>query len=356
MPEFIYDAPWQRIVFGTGSVRRQLRSEIERLGAERVLAVTSPARQRISAGLLCSLSDLIADVFTGVRPHVPVVVAEMASDRARAARADAVLSIGGGSTTGTAKAIALDTGLPIIAVPTTYAGSEVTPVWGLTENGRKRTGSDPAALPRVVVYDPDLLGSMPESVAAASGFNALAHCVEAFWAPGRSASVAVIAEEGIHALGAGLRTLADARAEAAAPDLLYGAYLAGSAFATAGSGLHHKLCHVLGGTYDLPHAQTHAVVLPYVLAFNAPGAPEAVDRIGRALNSANPVAALRDLAKRLGIPLSLREIGLAETDLDEAAALVAAVVPADNPVPADRAALRALLAAAWSGTTTPEQS
>ncbi|RDI63170.1 maleylacetate reductase [Nocardia pseudobrasiliensis] len=354
MPEFTYDAPWQRIVFGTGSVRRQLRSEIERLGVERLLVLTSPARQRISAGLLCSLSDLVADVFTGVRPHIPVAVAEVAGDRARVARADAVLSLGGGSTTGTAKAVALATGLPIIAVPTTYAGSEVTPVWGLTENGHKRTGTDPAVLPRVVVYDPDLLRSMPESIAAASGFNAMAHCVEAFWAPGRGSSVSVIAEESVHALGAGLRTLAEAGADAAAPDLLYGAYLAGSAFATAGSGMHHKLCHVLGGAYDLPHAQTHAVMLPYVLAFNAPGAPEAVDRIGRALDSADPVAALCDLAKILGIPTNLREIGLAETDLDEAAALTAAVVPDDNPVPADRTALRALLAAAWSGAATPE--
>ncbi|MCM6777444.1 maleylacetate reductase [Nocardia sp. CDC159] len=355
MPEFTYDIPRQRIVFGPGAVRRQLRDEIESLRFTRLLAVTSPARQRISADLLCSLSDLITGTFTGVRPHVPVAVAEAARERARAAEADAILSIGGGSTVGTAKAIALTTGLPIIAVPTTYAGSEVTPVWGLTEHGHKRTGKHPAVLPRLVVYDPELLRSMPQSMAAASGFNALAHCVEAFWGPGRNGSVDVIAEEGIRALGAGLRALADGTGDAAAPDLLYGAYLAGSAFATAGSGLHHKLCHILGGTYDLPHAQTHAVVLPYVLALNAPGAPEAVHRIGRALHSADPVAALRDLAKRLRIPTSLCEIGLAAGDLDEAAALATAVVPDDNPVPADRTALRALLAAAWSGTAAPEQ-
>ncbi|MEG8184027.1 maleylacetate reductase [Nocardia terpenica] len=348
MQEFGYEALPGRIVFGPGVSRSRLPGEIERLGATRLLVVTSPDRQRHAADLLDALSDRIAAVFTGVRPHVPAEVARAARETAVAANADAVLSIGGGSTTGTAKAIARGTGLPIVAVPTTYAGSEVTPVWGMTEDGRKQTGTDPRVLPRVVVYDPDLVRSLPEKLAAASGSNAMAHCVEAFWAPGRNPISALAAEEGVRALGSGLRALADSAD--AAESLLYGAYLAGSAFAVAGSGLHHKICHVLGGAYDLPHAQTHAIVLPHVLAFNASGAPEAVARIGRALGGADPVAALRDLARRLGIPAGLRDLGVTSAQLDGVADRIAAVVPPDNPVPADATAVRALLAAAWSGT------
>jgi alcohol dehydrogenase class IV len=267
--------------------------------------------------------------------------------------ADAVLSVGGGSTTGTAKAIALTTGLPIIAVPTTYAGSEVTPVWGLTEEARKTTGVDHRVLPRTVIYDPELTVTLPADLSAASGLNALAHCVEAFWAPRRNPISSLAAEEGIRALAAGLPSVHATPGDLAArSDLLYGAYLAGSAFAVAGSGLHHKICHALGGAYNLPHAQTHAIVLPEVLAFNAPAAPDAARRIGRALrggSDGDPVGALRALSARLGIPRGLRELGLEEDQIDVVAALVEPAVPADNPRRADRAALREIIHAAWAG-------
>jgi maleylacetate reductase len=157
-----------------------------------------------------------------------------------------------------------------------------------------------------------------------------------------------VAEEGIRALGQGLpAVLDDPQGPAGRSDLLYGAYLAGSAFAVAGSGLHHKICHALGGAFDLPHAQTHAIVLPHVLAFNAPAAPEAARRIARALGRADAVAGLADLGERLGIPDGLREIGMRESQVDEAADLV--TVPPDNPRPVDRAALQALIHAAWAG-------
>ncbi|HEY2095422.1 MAG TPA: maleylacetate reductase [Pseudonocardia sp.] len=372
MQEFHYDALPGRVVFGAGVARRELRAEADRLGVNRVLLVAGESEEPLARELAAPLGERVVAVFTSVRPHVPIQVAEAARALATSVRADAVLSVGGGSTTGTAKAIALTTGLPIIAVPTTYAGSEVTPVWGLTESSasgtsigteeaRKTTGVDHRVLPRTVIYDPELTVTLPADLSAASGLNALAHCVEAFWAPRRNPISSLAAEEGIRALAAGLPSVHATPGDLAArSDLLYGAYLAGSAFAVAGSGLHHKICHALGGAYNLPHAQTHAIVLPEVLAFNAPAAPDAARRIGRALRGgpdtgcsdtgeADPVGALRALSARLGIPRGLRELGLEEDQIDVVAALVEPAVPADNPRRADRAALREIIHAAWAG-------
>jgi maleylacetate reductase len=362
--EFHYDALPGRVVFGAGAARRELRAEADRLGVNRVLLVATESEEPLARELAAPLGERVVAVFTSVRPHVPIHVAEAARALATSVRADAVLSVGGGSTTGTAKAVALTTGLPIIAVPTTYAGSEVTPVWGLTESSaggtrigtveaRKTTGVDHRVLPRTVVYDPELTVTLPADLSAASGLNALAHCVEAFWAPRRNPISSLAAEEGIRALAAGLPSVHATPGDLAArSDLLYGAYLAGSAFAVAGSGLHHKICHALGGAYNLPHAQTHAIVLPEVLAFNAPAAPDAARRIGRALRGGpdgDPVGALRALSARLGIPRGLRELGLEEDQIDVVAALVEPAVPADNPRRADRAALREIIHAAWAG-------
>jgi maleylacetate reductase len=218
-------------------------------------------------------------------------------------------------------------------------------VWGMTEDGRKTTGVDPAVLPRVVVYDPELTATLPRDLAVASGFNALAHAIEAFWAPRRNPVSTVVAQEAVARIGAGLRTGDGA-------ELLCGAWLAGSAFAVTGAGLHHKLCHVLGGTFGLPHARTHAVVLPHVLAFNAPGAPEAVGRIATALEVADGVSGLRALADAHGIPRGLRDLGLPEEAVDEVVALTEPAVPADNPVPVGGGALRRLVRAAWAGGDT----
>jgi alcohol dehydrogenase class IV len=348
--EFSYDALPGRVVFGAGSARTALASEVDRLGARRVLVVATVGEEPLARRLAEPLGDRVVAVFTAVRPHVPVSVAEAARALAGSVRADALLCVGGGSTTGTAKAVALTTNRPIVAVPTTYAGSEVTPVWGLTDGSRKTTGTDRRVLPRSVVYDPELTVSLPVELSTASGLNAMAHCVEAFWAPGRNPISALVAEEGIRALAAGLPdVVVNPTGVAARSDLLYGAYLAGSAFAVAGSGLHHKICHVLGGAYDLPHALTHAIVLPRVLAFNAPAAPEATRRIGRAMDTADPVTGLRELSTRVGIPAGLRDLGMTESQVDEAARLIYDVVPADNPRPVSHDTLRALIHAAWAG-------
>jgi maleylacetate reductase len=352
---FTYDALPGRVVFGPGTARARLADEISRLGASRLLLITTPRAAALARELAAPLGGRVAGVCTGVREHVPAGVAEAARQQAAETGADALLSIGGGSATGTAKAVALTTGLPVIAIPTTYAGSEVTPVWGLTEGDRKTTGTDPRVLPRVVLYDPDLTVSLPAGLTAASGLNALAHCAEAFWAPGRNPVTALAAAEGLRALAQALPlAVKDGADLAARGGLLYGAYLAGTAFGVAGAGLHHKICHVLGGRYGLPHAQTHAIVLPYVMALNLPGAPDAAARISQALDeagldSAGPAAAVQALAGRLGLPGGLREIGLREDQIGEAARLIEPAVPADNPVPAGAAELRTLLHTAWAG-------
>jgi alcohol dehydrogenase class IV len=352
--QFTYSALPGRVVFGAGTARRDLPTEVERLGATRVLLVTGEQEEPLARELAAPLGDRLISVFSGVRPHVPLPVAEAVRALAGSVRADALLSVGGGSTTGTAKAIALTTGLPIVAVPTTYAGSEVTPVWGLTQEQRKVTGTDGRVLPRVVIYDPELTLSLPAELSAASGLNALAHCVEAFWAPRRNPISSLAAQEGVRALGAALPVVVKDPADLGArTELLYGAYLAGSAFAVAGSGLHHKICHVLGGAYNLPHAQTHAIVLPEVLAFNAPAAPDAAARIGAALGVGDPVAGLRELSAQLSIPDGLRALGMRAEQVDEAVELVEPSVPADNPRPVDRAALHQIIHAAWAGSTGP---
>jgi alcohol dehydrogenase class IV len=236
-------------------------------------------------------------------------------------------------------------------VPTTYAGSEVTPVWGLTEHARKTTGTDPRVLPRVVVYDPELTLSLPARLSAVSGLNALAHCAEAFWVPGRNPITSLIAEEGIRALGRGLPgVVADPRDLEARSETLYGAWLAGTAFATAGSSVHHKICHVLGGAYDLPHAETHAVVLPHSVALAAPRVPGSDARIAGALgyDDAPAAEAIAVLAHRLGAPRALRDLGLREDQLEQAVDLVDETL-SRLPDPVARADTDALLRAAFEG-------
>ena len=348
--QFEYEPLPGRVVFGPGAARRALVGEADRLGVDRILLLVASSEEALARELAAPLGARVVAVFTAVRPHVPVVIAEAARELARSVGADALLSIGGGSTTGTAKAVALTSGLPIIAVPTTYAGSEVTPVWGLTEATRKTTGTDLRVLPRTVVYDPELTLTLPADLSVASGLNAMAHCVEAFWAPRRNPISSLAAEEGVRVLAAGLpAVVADPDDLDARGNLLHGAYLAGAAFAVAGSGLHHKICHTLGGAFNMPHALTHAIVLPYVLAFNGPDAPDAVVRIGRALGADDPIAGLHELADRLGMPAGLRALGMTEQQVGEAAAAVEPLVPADNPRRVDRDALYELIHAAWAG-------
>lgn len=345
-PRFVHETLPQRVSFAAGEAADAVSEEVRRLGGSRVMAIATDAdrAEPVLAGVP------VAVLHTDVVRHVPVEVAERARAAAREYDADVVVSVGGGSTTGLAKAVALTSGLPIVAVPTTYAGSEATDVWGLTESGRKTTGVDRRVLPRAVVYDASLMLGLPVATSVASGLNALAHCVDAMWGPRADPIDQALALEGIRALNAGLpRIVAGPREVGGREQTLYGAYLSAVAFASAGSGLHHKICHVLGGMFDLPHAETHAVVLPYVLALNAPAVPDLDARMAAAFGTHTALAGLQRLRGEVDAPRSLRDLGLAERDLDRAVGPILEAAPPSNPVPVTAEEVEALLHAAYEG-------
>ncbi|CAG1018657.1 maleylacetate reductase [Burkholderiaceae bacterium] len=348
MNAFAFEAHLPRVVFGAGALQ-QLAAEIERLGAKRALVLSTPEQADSARRVAELLGERSAGIFARAVMHVPVEVAREARDEARRVGADCAVAIGGGSTTGLGKAIALDSGLPIIAIPTTYAGSEMTPIYGLTEAGVKKTGRDARVLPRTVIYDPELTLTLPVGLSMTSGLNAIAHAAEALYAHDGNPIVSLMAEEGIRALAAALPVLHQAPQDLnARGDALYGAWLCGAVLGHVSMGLHHKLCHTLGGSFDLPHAEVHTVVLPHALVYNAAAAPEAMFRIARALNADDAARALQHLARRLGAPTALREIGMPRDGLDRAADL-AASAPYPNPRPLEREALRALLQRAFDG-------
>jgi maleylacetate reductase len=345
---FVHDTLPQRVSFGSGEAAASLEREVAELGASRVMVIASKREMDTAGTLTGNLRVLLR--YDDVVMHVPVEVAARGREAAATHNVDAIVSVGGGSTTGLAKAIALTTGLPVVAVPTTYAGSEATAVWGLTEGNRKTTGTDPRVLPKVIVYDATLTLTLPVPISVASGLNALAHCVDAMWAPKADPINAALAAEGIRALAEGLpKVVADPSGIDGREHALYAAYLSAVAFASAGSGLHHKICHVLGGAYNLPHAQTHAIVLPYVLAFNGPAAPDAEHRIATAFGTNRAIDGLEDLRRELGAPHALRDYGFAEDAIPAAAEAILPVVPPGNPRPVTVADLERLLRAAWSG-------
>jgi alcohol dehydrogenase class IV len=281
--------------------------------------------------------------------HTPVDVTLEAIEAARGAGADCLVALGGGSTIGLAKAIALRTDLPQIAIPTTYAGSEATPILGETENGVKTTQTSLKVLPEVILYDVALTVGLPVSLTVTSGLNAIAHAVEGLYARQGNPVISLMAEEGIRALVGALPQIAQAPSELAArSDALYGAWLCGTTLGAVGMALHHKLCHILGGTFNMPHSETHTVILPHALAYNAAFIPEALARIERAAGSANAPLALYDLARTLGAAVSLRELGMARTDLKRVIELTFAN-PYWNPAPLDEGRLLNMLERAWAG-------
>jgi alcohol dehydrogenase class IV len=290
----------------------------------------------------------VAGVFDEVVMHTPVEAANRARELAKKLDADCCVAIGGGSTIGFGKAIALTSGLPVIAVPTTYSGSEMTTIWGLSEGGMKKTGRDPKVLPKTVVYDPELTLDLPPQVSAASGMNAIAHCVEALYAHDGNPIISLMAEEGIRALSRALpQIVRDPKDIEARSDALYGAWLAGATISTTSVALHHKLCHVLGGL-GLPHAETHAIVLPHAARYNYEAAREAMTRAERAIGAQPAFQAIYDLERKLAIPMKLSEIGMKEADL-ERAARIAVQAPYPNPRPVEFAPVRELLQNAFEG-------
>ncbi|MDO8186510.1 iron-containing alcohol dehydrogenase [Conexibacter sp. JD483] len=344
----------QRVVFGDGAVA-QLGAEVERLGGRRVLLVATPGCAPLVAAAADGLGRLLADRFEQAAMHTPVAVTASAQRVAIARRADTVVSVGGGSAVGLGKALALRERLLHVAVPTTYAGSEATPVLGETRDGRKTTRRDPALVPRTVVYDPLLTHGLPAGLSGTSGLNAIAHAVEALYAAEGDPLTDVQARAGIAAMAEGLRGIfSQGDIAAARRAALAGAWHCGSVLATAPMGLHHQLCHVLGGSFDLPHSETHAVLLPHVAAFNAPAAPAALQAVAETLGAPPDhraaASALLALAAAVDAPASLRQLGFAGTP-EQVQQVVAQVLerPYPNPRTPDADGLRTLLRAATEG-------
>ena len=350
MKDFQYQALPMRVTFGSGSLK-SLPDEVRSLGLQRVLVLSTSFQEDLAREVSVQLGELSAGVHPEAEMHVPVESAHRAREVAKAAGADGYVVVGGGSTTGLGKAIALEFGAPIIAVPTTYAGSEMTPIWGLTAEGEKKTGRDPKVLPASVIYDPELTLTLPVGMSITSGFNAIDHAVEALYAPDGSPIISLMAEEGIRALVDALPKIAEKPADIQArSDALYGAWLCGATLGATTMSLHHKLCHTLGGTFNLPHAETHTVVLPYALAYNSAHVPEAIAALQRATGSQEPASYLRQLSLRLGAPASLRELGLTDIDVDTVVEQ-ATRNPYANPRPVTGEGIRALLTAALNGET-----
>lgn len=348
MKSFTYIGRPARVLFGAGTLQK-LAAEVDHLGARKALVLSTPEQKASAQQVADLLGARAAGIFDRAVMHVPIETAREA--RAEAARigADCAVAIGGGSTIGLGKAIALESALPVIAIPTTYAGSEMTTIYGITEGGMKKTGRNEQVLPRTVLYDPELTLGLPVKMSVTSGINAIAHAAEGLYSLTTNPIIELMAQEGIRALGRALpavrRQPQDLEARS---DALYGAWLCGTVLASVDMALHHKLCHTLGGTYNLPHAETHTIVLPHALAYNAAAAPEAMRKIATALEGQSAAQAVYDLARDNGAPVALRDVGLKEGDLDQVCEL-ALSNQYPNPRPLERRGLRQLLQDAYEG-------
>ncbi|MDK1492565.1 maleylacetate reductase [Sinorhizobium sp. 7-81] len=344
---FVYSGSPAHIVFGEG--KSALAGEwVEKIGCKKALVLSTPQQQTDAEVLAERLGPLAAGVFAGAVMHTPADVTEKAMEIVARTGADCVVSLGGGSTTGLGKAIAYRTDLLQIVIPTTYAGSEVTPILGQTEGGRKTTVRHPIILPEVVIYDPALTLGLPVGMSINSGLNAMAHAVEALYAQDRNPISTLMAVEGLRALETSLPKIPEAPSDIEVrADALYGAWLCGTVLGTVGMALHHKICHTLGGAFDTPHAETHAIMLPHTAGYNAAAVPELLAPVAEIFGG-SVGGGLWDFAKKIGAPLALKDLGLNEPDLDRAAE-IATENPYGNPRPVDRRSIRGLLQDAWEG-------
>jgi alcohol dehydrogenase class IV len=347
--DFVFQAQPNRVVFGAASILK-IKDEAQRLGITRAVVLSTQYQVDTAQSLTVHLGDVAAGICSRAVMHTPVDVTQAALDDLRALDANGIVSVGGGSTIGLGKALSVRTGLPHIAVPTTYAGSEMTPILGETENGIKTTRRDKAILPATTIYDVNLTMGLPQALSATSGMNAIAHSVEALYAPDGNPIIALMAEESIRSISRALRLVAQDPSDVEGRKLaLYGAWLAGTCLGSVSMSIHHKLCHTLGGTFDLPHAETHTVILPYATAFVDGAAPEAMAAVRRALaTEASAAAGLQKLALDIGAPTRLAEIGMDYAWLDRAAELAVAN-PYWAPRTLGRQEIRVLLGRAFTG-------
>ncbi|MDE0985866.1 MAG: maleylacetate reductase [Yoonia sp.] len=341
-------AKYQRVLFGVG-VRNTVADEVRRLGCSRALILSTPPQSSSALDLAAALNDMSAGVFSRAAMHTPVEVTEDALRHVQEINAECLIAIGGGSTTGLGKAIAHRTGLPQIVIPTTYAGSEATPILGQTEDGVKTTLTDRKVLPEVILYDPELVATLPVGMTVTSALNAMAHAAEALYARDKSEDSNQLAIDGLTSFVKSLpKVLQDPEDLAAREETQRGAWACGAVLGRVGMALHHKLCHTLGGSFDLPHAETHAIILPHAIHYNAQAVPGLLAPVTDLLGGSSPGMALWQFAKSMGAPLALRDLGLQVQDLDRVAE-IATRNPYWNPREVTADGIRALLEKAWTG-------
>tara|TARA_B100000767_G_scaffold120400_1_gene114742 strand:+ start:2334 stop:3386 length:1053 start_codon:yes stop_codon:yes gene_type:complete len=341
-------AKYQRVLFGVG-VRNTVADEVRRLGCSRALILSTPPKSSSALDLAAALNDMSAGVFSRAAMHTPVEVTEDALRHVQEINADCIVAIGGGSTTGLGKAIAHRTGLPQIVIPTTYAGSEATPILGQTEDGVKTTLTDRKVLPEVILYDPELVATLPVGMTVTSALNAMAHAAEALYARDKSEDSNQLAIDGLTSFVKSLpKVLQDPEDLAAREETQRGAWACGAVLGRVGMALHHKLCHTLGGSFDLPHAETHAIILPHAIHYNAQAVPGLLAPLTDLLGGSSPGMALWQFAKSMGAPLALRVLGLQVQDLDRVVE-IATRNPYWNPREVTADGIRALLEKAWTG-------
>ncbi len=345
---FVYQSAPVRVIFGVGT-RSHVGEEADRLGMRRALVLSTPEQAEMAAEIGRHLGRRSAGTYPHATMHTPVEVTNTAMTHVAERGVDGLVSIGGGSTTGLGKAIAYRTDLPQLVLPTTYAGSEMTDILGQTEDGLKTTVRGASILPETVIYDVDLTLGLPVGLSGVSGINAVAHAVEALYAKDGNPILSLQAKEGIRALCGSLPRITDDPADREARgQALYGAWLCGLCLGNSGVALHHKLCHVLGGSFDLPHAEIHTAVLPHALAHNAPEVPSAMARLREAMETQTPAGALFDLAERVGAKTALRELGMPESGIDKAVEITLAN-PYWNPRELHADGIREVIRSAWSG-------
>ena len=347
-PDFVAQSRPVRVRFGAGA-RRDIRAEIRGLGCSRALVLSTPQQADTALEFAEMIGSDAVGVFSKAAMHTPVEISAEAAAHATAIAADCVVSVGGGSTTGLGKAIAYRTDLPQIVVPTTYAGSEATPILGQTQDGRKTTLTDAKVLPEVIIYDAELVRTLPAAMTVTSALNAMAHAAEALYARDRNPLSTALSVEGLSAFVSSLPKVVQSPDDLTARgETLYGAWLCGTVLGQVGMALHHKLCHTLGGALGLPHADTHAIILPHAVAYNEQAVPDQLAPLAQALGGDTAGGALHAFAASVRAPTALRDLGVTEADLDMAADL-ASQNPYWNPRPIDRASIRNLLHRAWSG-------
>lgn len=351
---FVHTAHPSRVVFGSGRLH-ELPAELDRLALSRVVVICAPRQLPIGNTVAIVCGDRAHSVYPHAAMHVPRSVATAARKYVTTREIDGVVVVGGGSSVGLGKAIALETGLPVLAIPTTYAGSEMTPIWGITDDRDKTTGRDVRVLPRTVIYDPDLTLALPAPISVSSALNAVAHAAEALYAPDTSPIIEMMAGEAVRALAGALPTVAANPADhPSRVQLLYGAWLAGTCLGATRMSLHHKLCHIIGGTFDLSHSDVHAIILPHVLAFNLVGAQRARTILSRAIGADDPAASIYSLNRQLGSSTSLQALGMRGEHI-ESVVSKAMTDPYWNPRPVTAEAIRSIVSNAFAGSPPVSQ-